>query len=148
MKQERRISRAVRVGGVQIGGGAPIPVQSMLNTPSHDFNAALAQTKRLADAGCDIVRLAVPDAESAEVFSCLRRQGITVPLVADIHFDYRLALECIKQGIDKIRINPGNIGSIDKIKLGHSSRKGPWTSPSVETKRQRLKGLKLSNFKY
>ena len=116
MKQERRISRAVRVGDVQIGGGAPIPVQSMLNTPSHDFNAALAQTKRLADAGCAIVRLAVPDAESAEVFSCLRRQGITVPLVADIHFDYSLALAAVKAGASKIRINPGNIGAEWKVR--------------------------------
>ena len=87
MKQERRISRAVRVGGVQIGGGAPIPVQSMLNTPARDFAAALALTERLVDAGCDIVRLAVPDVESAEAFSYLREHGITIPLVADIHFD-------------------------------------------------------------
>ena len=103
MKQERRISRAVRVGDVQIGGGAPIPVQSMLNTPSHDFNAALAQTKRLADAGCDIVRLAVPDAESAEVFSCLRRQGIKVREVAEA---------CKSAGIPiRIGVNGGSLAA-------------------------------------
>ena len=111
MKQERRISRAVRVGGVQIGGGAPIPVQSMLNTPARDFAAALALTERLVDAGCDIVRLAVPDVESAEAFSYLREHGITIPLVADIHFDYSLALASVKAGACKIRINPGNIGA-------------------------------------
>lgn len=116
MKQERRISRAVRVGGVQIGGGAPIPVQSMLNTPARDFEAALALTERLVDAGCDIVRLAVPDVESAEAFSYLREHGITIPLVADIHFDYSLALASVKAGASKIRINPGNIGAEWKVR--------------------------------
>ena len=116
MKQERRISRAVRVGGVQIGGGAPIPVQSMLNTPARDFAAALALTERLVDAGCDIVRLAVPDVESAEAFSYLREHGITIPLVADIHFDYSLALASVKAGASKIRINPGNIGAEWKVR--------------------------------
>ena len=116
MKQERRISRAIRVGGVQIGGGAPIPVQSMLNTPAHDFEAAAALTARLTDAGCDIVRLAVPDAETAEVFSYLRSCGVTIPLVADIHFDYTLALASVKAGASKIRINPGNIGAEWKVR--------------------------------
>ena len=116
MKQERRISRATRVGGVQIGGGAPIPVQSMLNTPAHDFEAAAALTARLTDAGCDIVRLAVPDAETAEVFSYLRSCGVTIPLVADIHFDYTLALASVKAGASKIRINPGNIGAEWKVR--------------------------------
>ena len=116
MKQERRISRAIRVGSVQIGGGAPIPVQSMLNTPAHDFEAAAALTARLTDAGCDIVRLAVPDAETAEVFSYLRSCGVTIPLVADIHFDYTLALASVKAGASKIRINPGNIGAEWKVR--------------------------------
>ena len=113
---KRRLSRPVTAGGVQIGGGAPIPVQSMLNTPAHDFAGALALTERLQKAGCDIVRLAVPDVESAQAFSRLRAGGITLPLVADIHFDYTLALASVKAGASKIRINPGNIGAEWKVR--------------------------------
>lgn len=115
MNQER-VSRAVSVGGVQIGGGAPISVQSMTNTPAADFDAAERQIRALCAAGCDIVRLAVPDEPSAAVFSTMRARGITVPLVADIHFDYKLALAAVASGADKIRINPGNIGADWKVK--------------------------------
>ncbi len=111
----RRISRTVRVGEILLGGGNPIPVQSMTNTDTHDVAATLAQVRALAAAGCEIVRLAVPDLAAAETFSALKRAGVTVPLVADIHFDYRIALAAIEAGADKIRINPGNIGSRDRV---------------------------------
>ncbi|MBQ8746645.1 MAG: flavodoxin-dependent (E)-4-hydroxy-3-methylbut-2-enyl-diphosphate synthase [Clostridia bacterium] len=111
-----RVSRAVRVGPYTIGGGAPVTVQSMTNVPSTDFDAAAAQIRTLAEAGCDIVRLAVPDEASAGVFADMRRRGITVPLVADIHFDYKLALASVKSGASKIRINPGNIGEEWKVR--------------------------------
>ncbi len=114
MKQ--RISRAVRVGELTLGGGAPITVQSMTNVPSADFDAVAAQIRILVAAGCDIVRLAVPDEESAGVFAEMRRRAITVPLVADIHFDYKLALASVKSGASKIRINPGNIGAEWKVR--------------------------------
>ncbi|MBQ8859682.1 MAG: (E)-4-hydroxy-3-methylbut-2-enyl-diphosphate synthase, partial [Clostridia bacterium] len=111
----RRKSRAVRVGDIEIGGNAPITVQSMTNTATSDVAATLAQVHALADAGADIVRLAVPTQEDAATFSHLKEQGIAVPLVADIHFDHRIALSAIAAGADKIRINPGNIGSREKV---------------------------------
>ena len=110
----RRPARAVRVGDVVIGGNAPIAIQSMTNTDTHDVAATLKQIKALESAGCDIVRLAVPDIEAASTFSALKREGVKIPLVADIHFDYKIALAAIEAGADKIRINPGNIGSRDK----------------------------------
>ncbi len=108
------MSRAIHVGGVSIGGGAPVSVQSMTNTPTHDVEATLSQIRALAAAGCDIVRVAVPDMAAAKAVGALKA-GSPVPLVADIHFDYRLALEAAEQGIDKIRINPGNIGAPDRV---------------------------------
>lgn len=110
----RRKTRKISVGGVYIGGDAPITVQSMTNTDTHDVRATLAQIRALEDAGCDIVRLAVPDIEAAATFAALKREGVKIPLVADIHFDYKIALASIEAGADKIRINPGNIGSRDK----------------------------------
>lgn len=107
--------RTVYARGVAIGGGNPITVQSMTNVPAEDFARSIEQIRRLEENGCDIVRLAVPKAECAEVFKLAKEQGITVPLVADIHFDYKIALEAVKMGADKIRINPGNIG--DKWKV-------------------------------
>lgn len=101
--------------GLKIGGGAPVSVQSMCNTKTWDVPATLAQIKAFADAGCDIVRLAVPDVKSAEAIEAIR-EGTDMPLVADIHFDYRLALMAAERGIDKIRINPGNIGGEDRVK--------------------------------
>jgi len=112
----RRNSRAVTAGGIRIGGGAPVSVQSMTNLPAADFDGTERQIRALTAAGCDIVRLAVPDEGSAQAFSVLRSRGITVPLVADIHFDYRLALAAARAGASKIRINPGNIGAQWKVK--------------------------------
>ncbi len=100
----------VTVAGIPMGGGAPITVQSMTNTDTHDFGATLKQVMALEAAGCDIIRLAVPDTEAAPVFAYLKEAGVKAPLVADIHFDYRIALEAVACGADKIRINPGNIG--------------------------------------
>ncbi|MDR0875034.1 MAG: flavodoxin-dependent (E)-4-hydroxy-3-methylbut-2-enyl-diphosphate synthase [Clostridiales Family XIII bacterium] len=116
----RRKSRQVDVGGVLIGGGARIPIQSMTNTFTEDVAATVAQIRALVLAGCDIVRCTVPTEEAAaalgEIKRTLRAGGLTIPLVADIHFDYRLALAAIASGADKIRINPGNIGSADRVK--------------------------------
>lgn len=106
--------KSVYCGNIKIGGGAPISIQSMTNVDSRDEKGLLAQINRLTAAGCEIVRIAVPDMEAAEVFGRIKKQ-VTVPLVADIHFDYRLAVEAIRQGADKIRINPGNIGSRERV---------------------------------
>lgn len=111
----RRFSKQINVGGVKIGGGAPISVQSMCSTDTHDIKKTSAQIERLYNAGCDIVRLAVPDMAAAKAFSEIRKNS-PLPLVADIHFDYKLAIECAIGGANKIRINPGNIGSEDRIK--------------------------------
>ena len=108
------MTRKINVGGVSVGGGAPVSIQSMTNTPTHDVEATLAQIWALASAGCDIVRVAVPDMAAAQAVGALKA-GSPVPLVADIHFDYRLALEAAEQGIDKIRINPGNIGLPERV---------------------------------
>lgn len=112
----RRKSRKIKVGDVYIGGDAHVSIQSMTNTDTHDVEATYAQIKALENAGCEIVRLAVPDVEAAKTFSILKERGISLPLVADIHFDYKIALECVAAGADKIRINPGNIGDSDRIK--------------------------------
>ena len=112
----RRQSRAVQVGSLTIGGSSPISVQSMTNTDTHDVEATYNQVLRLAEAGCDVVRITAPDIESVNTFRLLRERGITIPLVADIHFDYKIAIAAAEAGVDKIRINPGNIGSRDKIR--------------------------------
>jgi len=104
------------VGSLLIGGGAPISVQSMTNTDTCDVSATISQIKRLQSAGCELVRVAVPNIKSASVIGEIKA-NISIPLVADIHFDYRLALKAIEQGIDKLRINPGNIGDKEKIKM-------------------------------
>ena len=106
---KRRESRKIWVGSVPVGGDAPIAVQSMTNSDTNDVAATVAQINRLEAAGVDIVRVSVPDMDAAEAFGRIK-QLVKVPLVADIHFDYRLALMCIERGIDKVRINPGNIG--------------------------------------
>ncbi len=118
----RKITRVVRVGGVAIGGGAPVTVQSMTNTKTEDIGATVEQIHALAEAGCEIVRCAVPTMEAAEALREIRRQ-ITIPLVADIHFDYRLALKAIESGVDKVRINPGNIGSEERVRAVAESAK-------------------------
>ncbi len=107
--------KKVRIGDIYIGNGEKIAVQSMTTVPTANADAAAAQVNELAAAGCDIVRLAVPDMASAEAISEIKTKT-SVPLVADIHFDYRLALECIKRGIDKVRINPGNLGSAERAR--------------------------------
>ena len=112
---ERRNSKQINVGGVLIGGNSPISVQSMCNTDTRDITATVNQINELKEAGCDIVRLAVLDMDAAKAIAEIKKQ-VEIPLVADIHFDYRLALECAKGGVDKIRINPGNIGSPDRVK--------------------------------
>lgn len=112
----RRHTRPVVVGDVTIGGDGRIAVQSMTNTDTHDADATYEQIRRLTDAGCDIVRLTVPDLAAAETFRILKSRGVKIPLVADIHFDYRIAIAAARCGADKIRINPGNIGSRDKVR--------------------------------
>src|SRR5512142_949805 len=112
---ERRKTRPVRVGPVQVGGGAPIAVQSMTTTDTRDAAATIAQVRALAEAGADIVRLAVPDAQAAAALAEIVR-GSPVPLVADIHFDYRLALAALEAGMHCIRLNPGNIGSRERVR--------------------------------
>lgn len=111
----RRISRAVKVGSVTIGGGAPICVQSMLNVPAHDTQRSVNQAIALEQAGCRIIRAAVPDMQAVHLIAALK-ENVRVPIVADIHFDYRLAIECAAAGVDKIRINPGNIGDESRVK--------------------------------
>lgn len=112
---ERRDCRKITAGKVAIGDGNPITVQTMLNTPAHDIPASVEQAKRLAAAGCDILRAAVPDREAVPLIAALK-EAVDIPIVADIHFDYRLALEAAAAGADKIRINPGNIGGEDRVK--------------------------------
>lgn len=109
------MKREVNVGGVKIGGASPVSIQSMTNTDTRDVAATVEQIKRLQTAGCEIIRVAVPDMEAAEAVGKIKKQ-IKIPLVCDIHFDYRLALECIKNGVDKVRINPGNIGDMDRVR--------------------------------
>ncbi len=109
------MSKQIRVGGLTVGGGAPVAIQSMCNTNTADVAATVAQIHALEAAGCEIIRVAVPDMESAAAIGAIRK-AIHIPLVADIHFDYKLALRCAEEGIDKIRINPGNIGSHDRVR--------------------------------
>lgn len=111
----RKNTRAIKIGNIQIGGGAPIVVQSMTNTKTDDVVASVAQINALATVGCDIVRLAVPDMEAAKALKQIKSK-VNVPLIADIHFDYRLALEAMESGIDALRLNPGNIGDEDRVK--------------------------------
>ena len=115
METERKMTRQIHIGSVAVGGGAPISVQSMTNTKTTDTKATNTQIRALADAGCDIVRLAVPDMDAAQKLGQIVR-AVSVPLVADIHFDYRLALEAIRQGIAALRLNPGNIGGEERVK--------------------------------
>ena len=109
------MSKQIRVGKVMVGGGAPIAIQSMCKTNTEDVNATVAQILALEQAGCEIIRVAVPTMEAAQAIGKIKA-AIHISLVADIHFDYKLALTCAAQGVDKIRINPGNIGSQDKVR--------------------------------
>ncbi len=112
---KRKLTKTIHVRGLAVGGGNPIPVQSMTNTPTQDVEATLAQIRRLEEAGCQIVRLAVPNRMAARALPAIRR-GTDMPLVADIHFDYTLALAAVEAGFDKIRLNPGNIGSPERVR--------------------------------
>ena len=107
--------RKVKAGNVVIGGGEKIAIQSMLNVPAHNIEDSVKQAKDLEKAGCDIVRAAVPDMEAVKLISALK-ENISIPVVADIHFNYKLALESVAAGVDKIRINPGNIGDDSNVK--------------------------------
>ncbi len=111
----RKQKRTVNIGGVKIGGGNPVAIQSMCNTDTRDVRATVNQIAELENAGCEIIRAAVPDMEAAQAVKEIKKQ-IHIPLVVDIHFDYRLALECMKNGADKVRINPGNIGDRDRVR--------------------------------
>ena len=109
------MKREINIGGVKIGGNNPVAIQSMCNTDTRNVKATVEQIKRLEDAGCEIIRIAVPDMTAAEAVGEIKK-SINIPLVVDIHFDYRLALECMKNGADKVRINPGNIGDSERVK--------------------------------
>lgn len=112
---ERRKSRKIKLGNTTLGGDSPVLVQSMLNVPSTNIDGSVAQAKALAAAGCQVIRFAIPDEAALDLIEPIKK-AVDVPLVADIHFNYRLALGAAQRGIDKIRINPGNIGSDDRVK--------------------------------
>jgi len=112
---KRRRTREIILGGVRIGGNAPISVQSMTNTDTRDTSATIQQIKALVRVGCEIVRVAVPTLEAAQVLGKIKR-AISIPLIADIHFDYRLALKAIDEGVDGLRLNPGNIGGVERVR--------------------------------
>lgn len=112
----RRKTKKIKIGSLYIGGDSPIAIQSMTNEDTCNYSAVYSQIKELENAGCDIIRLTVPTEEAADTIFKLKCSDIKIPLVADIHFDYRVALRCVKAGIDKIRINPGNIGNEQRIK--------------------------------
>ena len=112
----RRKTKEVKIGKIAIGGNSPIAIQSMTNTDTHDKEATLKQIQALQNIGCDIIRITVPDIEAADTIPYLKENGIAIPIVADIHFDYKVALRCAEVGVDKIRINPGNIGSDERVR--------------------------------
>ncbi len=116
MLNERRRTRKIQVGNIFVGGDSKITVQSMTNTDSSDFDSTYAQIKRLQDAGCEIVRITVPDENAVRTVVKLKESDINIPIVADIHFDYKMAVMSAEAGADKIRINPGNIGGDDRVK--------------------------------
>ena len=111
----KRQSKTVWVGKIPIGFGHPVAIQSMLNVPSYDIEGSISQARALEAAGCQIIRAAVPDHDAVRLIAALKN-AVSMPVVADIHFDYRLALECAEVGVDKIRINPGNIGGADRVR--------------------------------
>ena len=123
MENNIKTTRVVKIGNRVIGGGNPVLIQSMTNTKTQDVEATVAQIKELEKAGCDIIRCAVPNMEAALAFKEIKK-AISIPLVADIHFDYRLAIAAMENGADKIRINPGNIGAYEKLKAVTDVAKG------------------------
>ena len=112
---DRRKSRKIKLGNTYIGGDSDVLVQSMLNIPAGDIEGSVAQAKELAAAGCQVIRFAIPNEQALDLVEPIKN-AVEVPLVADIHFDYRLALGAVERGIDKIRINPGNIGDDSRVK--------------------------------
>ena len=112
----RRPTKPVQIGNVTVGGDAPIVVQSMAKTDTRDVMSTVNQIRELEDYGCELVRVAVPDMEAARAISAIKRD-ISLPLIADIHFDYRLALASLDSGVDGLRLNPGNIGDPERLKL-------------------------------
>jgi len=115
LENKRRVSRQIHIGNVAIGGGAPVSVQSMTNTDTRDWRSTSEQIRRLEEAGCEIIRVAIPDEQAADVLATIKK-SIRIPIIADIHFDYRLAIRAMRAGADAIRINPGNIGGPEKVK--------------------------------
>lgn len=116
MTMNRESTKKIKIGNIEIGGGSPIAIQSMTNTKTEDVQATVSQILALEAVGCDVIRCAVPSVEAAQALSMIKKQ-IHIPLVADIHFDYRLAIAAIEHGADKIRINPGNIGSEERVQM-------------------------------
>ena len=114
MGTHREQTKVITIGDRKIGGGNPVLIQSMTNTPTEDVEATVAQILRLEQAGCEIIRCTVPDIEAAQALAKIKER-IHIPLVADIHFDYKMAIAAMENGADKIRINPGNIGGKDKV---------------------------------
>ena len=114
-KEGIAVTKQIMVGGIPMGGGAPVTIQSMTNTRTDDVEATLYQIRKLAAAGCEVIRVAVPDQAAARAVGKIK-EGSPIPVVVDIHFDYKLALEAIAAGADKVRINPGNIGGEDRVK--------------------------------
>ncbi|HOL63531.1 MAG TPA: (E)-4-hydroxy-3-methylbut-2-enyl-diphosphate synthase, partial [Elusimicrobiales bacterium] len=145
-KNNMRKTRKVRVGNIFIGGGHPITVQSMTSTFTSDIKSTINQIKKLEEVGCEIVRLAVPDMESAKVIGKIKK-AVDIPVVADIHFDYRLAVEAAKQGVDKIRINPGNIGDKDKVREVVKACKDNKIPIRIGVNAGSVKAVKKDNFK-
>jgi len=137
----RRKTRIVKVGNIKIGGNNPICVQSMTNTDTRDFNSTISQIRELEFAGCELIRVAVPDMEAAYSLGKIKK-AINIPLIADIHFDWKLAIEAIKQGVDKIRINPGNIGDKEKVKEIVKACKDKGISIRIGVNSGSLKALK------
>ena len=127
----REKTKRIIVGGVAVGGGAPVSVQSMCCTKTQDVEATLRQISSLAAAGCEIVRLAVPDMDAARAISAIKERS-PLPIVADIHFDYKLAVEAARRGADKIRINPGNIGGPEKVAAVARECRQPGKAPAGE----------------
>ena len=120
---KRRFSKPISVGAVTVGGTAPVIVQSMTNSDTRDVSATVNQIARLVEHGCEIVRIAVPDMEAAQALASIKKDS-SIPIIADIHFDYRLALAAIESGVDQVRINPGNIGDDDRVRAVVESAKG------------------------
>ena len=153
MSAYRRPCRTVRAGNILIGGDAPVSIQSMLNTDPHDAAASIAQAQALEAAGCEIIRATVPDTAAAATLTALRN-SVACPIVADIHFDYRLALASVDAGADKIRINPGNIGGEDRVRAvvekcrgaGVSIRIGVTAEAMVESARRHIQLLEREHF--